>query len=849
MSGAADQRSGGSAKRRISEAAKRQITNYELRTTNRKQPFAILSLLLTATLLFFWPVWLRGYRFPIGGGDLWGQLHPVWAYIAAWLRRGVFPLWHTGLMIGDPIVAEGQYGLFNPINWPLFIFNPIPAWLISLRGMFSLWLAGTGMYVYLKRSPVYQLSRAAALTGALAYMFADPFIAHLGHPQFNDGMAWLPWTLWGVDCAARRARAIPWAGGALGLMLLAGHGQASLYGALAAGAYALWQVVDVRPSPEGNHKMAHRLGRLVLVGLIAAGIAAPGVLPGLERLPYTERALVPFDLRRGYEFRPAMLIDSLSPLFHGRGTLHFWPAWDRVESAYVGTVALYLAILGVLNNLRQRRVWFLIGLGTIAYIFALGYQAPLYPALARLPLFAESWKTARAIFLLSFTLAIGAALGVEVLCKSANQQIGKSADQWTQIALWGWLGGLIIGAVLLWFGAPMWATVAPRDYQKTAENGLRFAALLAGATAVCGLGTLIHSHYVFHTAKPSFRTSVAASSELGAERRGGKSMRPFDSLRSLRVTLYHLVKRSLRLCVRFLPIALPLLLLAELIALGARVEVEPAPTLAADPHAAATTYLRDDTGWFRVDVDAAARGLWSPAALQAAGFESPQGSGNPMELAAFSQFYWAVPYKGAPAYQLFSAKYIIVPKGALPGGDGIWPVYMDDPLVDVHLNTNAMNRVWLVYDTQPVHTIEQAYAIVFADNFAPLHTATVADGPDLDAPPAGGNGTLDVFAYGPNRATFGVHVNAPALFILSDIVYPGWTATLDGEPTPIYKTNGIFRGIVVPPGDHVVDMRFFPPSLKLGLGLAGMGGSIIIFVLWHTSVCLNRRAHFSLPQP
>ena len=718
-----------------------------------------LAFLLAATLLFFWPVWLKGYRFPISGGDLWGQLTPVWSYVAAWVRQGIFPLWHTGLTIGDPIVAEGQYGLFNPLNWPLFLLNPIPAWLIAWRGMFSLWLAGAGMYLYLTRSPVWKLSRIAALTGALAFMFADPFIVHLGHPQFNDGMAWFPWTLWGIDCATRRARAIPWAGAALGLMLLAGHGQASLYAALTAGAYALWQVIA------GGRHAAKRFGRMTLVALIAAGIAAPGVLPGLERLPYTERALVPFNLRRGYEFQLEMLIDSLSPLFHGRGVHHFWPAWNRVESAYIGAVALYLAILGLSTHLRQRRVWFLIGLGICTLIFALGYQAPLYPALARLPLFAESWKTARAIFLLSFALALAAALGMDALRR------WPTADHRTHIVIWAWLGGLTIGGLALWCVAPAWATTIPRNYQTTVQTGLRFAALLAVATAL-----------------------LTAASRV--------QPRP----------------RSL---------ALLLLLLAELVALGAQVEVEPTPTT--NPHAAALDYLRADTGWFRVDVDAEARGLWSPAALQAAGFESPQGSGNPMELAAFSQFYWGVPYKGAPAYQLFSAKYIIVPKNALPGGDGIWPVFWDDPLIDIHLNTNAMNRVWLVYDTQPVTTIEQANALVFAADFAPLHTATIENGPDLDAP-AAPQGTLDVLAYGPNRAQFGVHVNAPALLILSDIAYPGWSATLDGQATPIYKTNGIFRGVVVPAGDHIVAMRFFPQSLRWGLGLAGIALSLILWL-------------------
>jgi hypothetical protein len=113
--------------------------------------------LIGATALFFWPLWIAGYRFPKGGGDLWGQLYPVWSFVAEELGRGVLPLWNPRMLGGDLIFSEGQYGLFNPLNWPLFLASPIPPGWVLLRGAFSLWLAGVGMYVYLRRSPIWRL--------------------------------------------------------------------------------------------------------------------------------------------------------------------------------------------------------------------------------------------------------------------------------------------------------------------------------------------------------------------------------------------------------------------------------------------------------------------------------------------------------------------------------------------------------------------------------------------------------------------------------------------------------------------------------------------------------------------
>jgi hypothetical protein len=190
-----------------------------------------------------------------------------------------------------------------------------------------------------------------------------------------------------------------------------------------------------------------------------------------------------------------------------------------------------------------------------------------------------------------------------------------------------------------------------------------------------------------------------------------------------------------------------------------------------------------------------------------------------MELSAFHQFYWGIPYKGAPVYRLLGVKYIVVPKGDPPGGEGIVPVFVDDPLIDLHLHTGALPRVWLVYRTLPVAGIEEAHAVVFDPAFAPEQVATVEGGPRLEG---AGSGRLEVHAYTPHYVALRVQTSDPALLVLSDVHYAGWDARVDGTPASIYRTNGVLRGVVVPAGDHYVEMVFRPRSLVLGAGLAAM---------------------------
>ncbi|MFM2431712.1 MAG: hypothetical protein RLZZ511_2925 [Cyanobacteriota bacterium] len=70
----------------------------------------------------------------------------------------------------------------------------------------------------------------------------------------------------------------------------------------------------------------------------------------------------------------------------------------------------------------------------------------------------------------------------------------------------------------------------------------------------------------------------------------------------------------------------------------------------------------------------------------------------------------------------------------------------------------------------------------------------------------------------------------PTFLVLSDVNYPGWKVTIDGKPTKIYQTNYVQRGVSLPAGEHLVEYRFDPTSLKLGAGLTGLSGIALGYV-------------------
>jgi hypothetical protein len=89
-------------------------------------------------------------------------------------------------------------------------------------------------------------------------------------------------------------------------------------------------------------------------------------------------------------------------------------------------------------------------------------------------------------------------------------------------------------------------------------------------------------------------------------------------------------------------------------------------------------------------------------------------------------------------------------------------------------------------------------------------------------PPKGGGGIF-VQKYSPHLVRLTVNAGVPNELVLTDLYYPGWVAYVDGIKTPITIFQGTFRKIVIPVGSHIVEFKFQPTHLMLGMFLPFLG--------------------------
>lgn len=94
-----------------------------------------------------------------------------------------------------------------------------------------------------------------------------------------------------------------------------------------------------------------------------------------------------------------------------------------------------------------------------------------------------------------------------------------------------------------------------------------------------------------------------------------------------------------------------------------------------------------------------------------------------------------------------------------------------------------------------------------------------------------GEGRITQVHYRPNLMRYEVQTNEKQLAVFSEVYYPdGWKAFIDGEELPIQRVNYLLRGVELPQGEYVLEMRFEDPRFTTSNTVA-YAGSFLLFIL------------------
>lgn len=82
--------------------------------------------------------------------------------------------------------------------------------------------------------------------------------------------------------------------------------------------------------------------------------------------------------------------------------------------------------------------------------------------------------------------------------------------------------------------------------------------------------------------------------------------------------------------------------------------------------------------------------------------------------------------------------------------------------------------------------------------------------------------SLEIIKNSPGYVTIKTQTKNPRYLVYSESNLPYWEARVDGEKTPIYMANYTYQAVLVPPGEHLVELRYPGPITQFKYSLKNL---------------------------
>lgn len=131
-----------------------------------------------------------------------------------------------------------------------------------------------------------------------------------------------------------------------------------------------------------------------------------------------------------------------------------------------------------------------------------------------------------------------------------------------------------------------------------------------------------------------------------------------------------------------------------------------------------------------------------------------------------------------------------------------------------------MPRAYVVYAAETVVKDQEAVNRLLDPDFDLRNAALVAAHLDLPTQAPQPASRAEITEYSQTRVMVKATASQPGLLILGDLYHPGWRATVNAQPAELLRANHVLRGVLLSPGQHEVEFRFQPVSLRNGMLLS-----------------------------
>lgn len=748
--------------------------------------------------------------------DLNRQFIPWGLYAQERIRSGEWPLWNPHLACGQPLYANHQTGLINPLILGCYlVFSGLNAFTAIFLLIFI--FAGWGMYAYLR---VLGLGRWPSAIAAASYQFMLGYIPTLDTLIVEKAL--FPVLLYSVERLVRApcGKGSVWA--VISIVLLAlvqttCHVQEAIFISYMLGPYIVFIAGGPDAFPRGRVWIT--IGRRFLLAL---GIFIPAILVGLiQNLPtlelYTLSARsVGFEeqitsatvLEQNLTWIQSLMI--VFPRLFGDYLLRNMPLEHYLLNyGYVGIVTLLAAPLAGWIAHSRRQVWFW-RIAALVFFLAIVWNWFYFNALALLPLFRISLQ--KPFSPLFFALIVLAGHGFQFLLEPRKPD--TSANR-----ILGYLSLLAYGATLSVGLLYLYAIIRPGQ-PFNSDHAYVFGQITIGAV-IASLACFVTSLYwrkanMVPKAEPARLVRMHTVAALGI----------------LAIVLIDLwpVKAHFNPFVKHEDLYFET---DSISLLDTKLEWEPGNPEGPyrfgrswkkilPPNTGMLYDLDDFAGY---DSNLVGRYTQLLETTESTLIEGVHFIEAPRSRSVFRK----------PLWNMLGVKYVLAHPGHLGQFAPVtkWRhLYIDEILIVV--NRAALPRMHLVDAANVTPVRLRGDALARSVELNPAREAVIErDDPDsLQLPESESSespGEVVITDYQPEMVAADVRCNTKSLLCFFDVWFPGWEVTIDGADAELERVNYTFKGVFVDEGDHEVVFRYRPTTLYYGIHGTAIG--IILSIL------------------
>lgn len=446
------------------------------------------------------------------------------------------------------------------------------------------------------------------------------------------------------------------------------------------------------------------------------------------------------------------LIQFVAPDFFGNpATLNYWGVWNYGEFiGYIGILPLMLALYALIFRRDRLTRFFWIALG-VAFLFLLPTPIAKLPYQLKIPLLSTLQPT-RLMVLVDVSLAILAALGLDAYIKKPNKKI--------------FFGIVFVGIVIAGLWIYVLRSPMTENLLVSKRNLVLPSVLWAGSSIVLLIFLFIRKWiYVL----PILAIGIVSFDLF----RFGWKFTPFT------------------------------------------------PVSYFFPTTKAVLFLQSQSKPFRVmSLD---NRIMPPNVNAYFGIESIEGY-DPVYDSRYEEFIAALnrkepniappfgfnriitsPTIDSPLLPILNVKYILTLEDLRR--DDVELVYREGN-TRIYWYNKALPRIYPVETIVQARSKQEVIQVLYDPSFRAATTAVVEQPVDMLSTPMGIEEGIEILAYDSSRIRVGTRFLNNRFVVIANMYDPGWRATIDGKPTPIYRTNYVFQGVVVSGGNHTLELSY-----------------------------------------